>query len=57
MIYKQLLYGDTPIPSQPEAAVLSQMQKYYCNFMKKEAFPYCGGESHLLFSSIGDRNA
>ena len=148
MLYSQLLYGDYPIPSQPEAAVLSQMQEHYkgksnyivayfnyhpenlenmfplcvletyesiynrfrnykpkegrkcdvldddqsiifpkysivdcanmpvlwghrriyimfvseranrfiifINYMKKKAFPYCGGYGHLLFSSLRD---
>lgn len=29
MNYKQLIYGNTPIPSQTEANVISEMQRYY----------------------------
>jgi hypothetical protein len=29
MTYKQINYGDTPIPSQPKAVVVSEMQRYY----------------------------
>jgi hypothetical protein len=29
MTYKQLIYGNTPIPSQSEATVIAEMQRYY----------------------------
>jgi hypothetical protein len=61
MIYKQLIYGGTPIPSQPEADVISEMRRYYTSKRKgdhkvayfnynpedlKKEFPLCVLETY-----------
>jgi hypothetical protein len=59
MIYQQIMYGDTSIPSQPEADVIAIMQSYYrgkethkvayFNYTPsnlKELFPLCSMETY-----------
>jgi hypothetical protein len=61
MMYRQIIYGGSPITSQPEADVIRKMQRYYKNRGKddhlvayfnyypnnlKELFPLCAIETY-----------